>query len=90
MHQLLCNFRLDEFHVTAGPGSALAWQFQETLAILFSFNSRVLYKIGLRIFGWLAIPISYLDILLEKNPMAWHAASGYAVVAVKVKRINAR
>ena len=69
--------------MTGGPASALAWQFQETLALLFSFNSDVLYKTGLRIFGWLAIPISWLDILLEKNPMAWRAASGYALVAEK-------
>lgn len=84
LRQLFCNFRLDEFYVTAGPGSAFAWQLQETMAMLFSFNSEVLYKIGLRIFGWLAIPISWLDILLEKNPMAWRAASGYALVAVKL------
>ena len=74
--------------MAAGPASALAWQFQETMAMLFSFNSEVVYKIGLRIFGWLAIPISWLDMLLEKNPMAWHAASGYALVAVKNPRID--
>jgi len=83
LRQLFCNFKLGGFHVTAGPGSALAWQFQETFAMLFSFNSEVVYKIGLRIFGWLALPISWLDMLLEKSPMAWRAASGYALVAVK-------
>ena len=88
LRQLLCNFKIAEFHVAAGPASALAWQFQETMAMLFSFNSEVVYKIGLRIFGWLAIPISWLDMLLEKNPMAWHAASGYALVAVKNPRID--
>jgi SAM-dependent methyltransferase len=90
LRQLLRNFKLETFHVTAGPGSAFAWQFQETLAMLFSFNNEVLYKIGLRIFGWLAIPISWLDMLLEKNPMAWRAASGYALVAVKHSRTGAR
>jgi SAM-dependent methyltransferase len=83
LRQLFRNFRLDKFYVTAGPGSAFAWQFQETMAMLFSFNSEGAYKIGLRIFGWLAIPISWLDMLLEKNPMAWRAASGYALVAEK-------
>ena len=43
-------------------------------------------QIGLRIFGWLAIPVSWLDILLEKNQMAWHAASGFALIAVKGKK----
>jgi len=51
--------------------------------MLFSFNNVILYKIGLRIFGWLAVPLSWLDVLLERNPMAWRAASGYALVAVK-------
>ena len=76
-------FEVKKVDVVAGPASALAWQFQETMAMLLSFNSEVLYKIGLRIFGWMAIPISWLDMLLEKNPMAWRAASGYALVAVK-------
>lgn len=38
---------------------------------------------GSRISGWLAIPVSWLDIILGKNKMAWHAASGFALVAVK-------
>ncbi len=88
LRQLLGDFKIAEFDVAAGPASALAWQFQETMAMLFSFNSEVVYKIGLRIFGWLAIPISWLDMLLEKNPMAWRAASGYALVAVKNPRID--
>jgi hypothetical protein len=51
--------------------------------MLFSFHNELLYKVGLRVFGWMAVPLSWLDILLERNPMAWHAASGYALVAVK-------
>jgi len=86
IRQLIRTFDVIEFHVVAGPASALAWQFQETMAMLFSLNSNVLYKIGLRVFGWLAVPLSWLDILLERNPMAWHAASGYALTAVKCQR----
>ena len=86
LRQLLYVFNILEFHIVAGPASGLAWQFQETMAMLFSLNSKVLYKIGLRVFGWLAIPVSWLDILLEKNKMAWHAASGFALVAVKDPR----
>lgn len=51
--------------------------------MLFSMNNEILYKISLRIFGWLAIPVSRLDILLEKNKIAWQAASGFAFEAVK-------
>ncbi len=90
LKKLMCAFDVKSVNVVAGPASALAWQFQETMAMLFSFNSEVLYKIGLRIFGWLAVPLSWLDILLEKNPMAWCAASGYALVTVKNPRIGSR
>jgi SAM-dependent methyltransferase len=90
IRQLMRTFDVIEFHVVAGPASAFAWQFQETMAMLFSFNSSVLYKIGLRIFGWLAVPLSWLDILLERNPMAWHAASGYALTAVKHQHPNGK
>jgi SAM-dependent methyltransferase len=83
LKKLLCDFDISKVNVVAGPASALAWQLQETMAMLFSFNKQILYKIGLRIFGWMAIPISWFDILLEKSTMAWRAASGYAVVAVK-------
>jgi SAM-dependent methyltransferase len=76
-------YRWTQDGVVAGPASALAWLFQETLAMLFSFHNELLYKVGLRVFGWLAVPLSWLDILLERNPFAWHAASGYALVAVK-------
>jgi hypothetical protein len=86
LRQLMGSFDILELHVVAGPASALAWQFQETMAMLFSMNNEILYKIGLRIFGWLAIPVSWLDILLEKNQMAWHAASGFALIAVKGKK----
>ena len=83
LKKLMCAFDVKRVDVVAGPASALAWQFQETMAMLFSFNNVILYKIGLRIFGWLAVPLSWLDVLLERNPMAWRAASGYALVAAK-------
>lgn len=90
LKRLLCAFDISRINVVAGPASALAWQFQETMAMAFSFNKQILYKIGLRIFGLMAIPISWLDILLEKNAMAWRAASGYAVIAVKSSRKDLR
>ena len=83
LRQLFKNFKIDQFHVIAGPGTALAWQFQQTMAMLFSFKREVLYKIGLCFFGWMAVPVSWLDVILEKNQMAWRAASGYAFIAAK-------
>jgi len=83
LRKLMTSFEILELKIVAGPASALAWLLQETLAMLFSFHNELLYKIGLRLFGWLAIPVSWLDLLLERNPAAWRAASGYALVAVK-------
>ena len=81
--QLLRPFRILDLRVTAGPASALAWMFQETMAMLLSFHSVLLYKIGLRIFGYLSVPISWMDALLERHPMAQQAASGFGVTALK-------
>jgi hypothetical protein len=86
LRQLMSTFDILELHVAAGPASALAWLVQESMAMLFSLHNKFLYKVGLRVFGWLVLPLSWLDVLLERNPMAWHAASGYAVVAVKSQR----
>lgn len=83
IRELLRDFQIVELHVAAGPASALAWLFQETMALLFSFRKPFLYKIGLRIFGYLAIPISWLDLFLENHPLAYQGACSYAVVAVK-------
>ncbi len=69
--------------VAAGPASALAWLAQETLSMLFSFGSEALYKTGLRLFGWVMVPFSWLDQLLEHHPEAWRTASGHAFLAKK-------
>ena len=83
IRQLLRDFRIEELHVAVGPASALSWLFQETMALLFSFRTPFLYKIGLRFFGTIAIPISWLDFFLENHPLAYQGACGYAVAAVK-------
>jgi SAM-dependent methyltransferase len=83
IRQLLREFQIVELHVAAGPASALAWLFQETMALLFSFRTPFLYKVGLRIFGYFALAISWLDLFLENHPLAYQGASSYAVAAVK-------
>jgi hypothetical protein len=83
LKQLLKWFQIIELKVTAGPSTAFAWQFQETMATLFSFRSEFLYKIGLRLFGYFAILISRIDCLLEDHPHAKNAASGFSVTARK-------
>jgi hypothetical protein len=88
LQQVLQAFALLEWHPVAGPASALAWSFQETMAMAFSLERQVLYKIGLQIFGYLAKLISLLDFFLEGHPMAWHAASGFSVVAQKCRKAD--
>jgi len=83
LKRLLTFFEIIELNIVAGPASALAWQFQETMAMLFSLNNETLYNIGLRFFGWMAMPLSWFDSILEKNRWAWHAASGFSIVAEK-------
>ena len=83
LRRLLKEFEILDCQLVAGPGSALTWQFQEIMSMLFSFHTDLLYRMGLRIFGWLAVPLSWLDMIFENYPMAWHAASGYAVVGMK-------
>jgi SAM-dependent methyltransferase len=83
IRELLRHFRIEELHVAAGPASALAWLFQKSLALLLSFRTPFLYKIGLRVFGYIAFPIAWLDFFLENHPLAYQGACGFAVVAVK-------
>ena len=83
LQHVLRPLRILESQVIAGPASALAWIFQETMAMVFSLRSNILYRIGLRVFGYLALPISWMDIVLEGHPMARQAASGFSVLAVK-------
>ena len=83
LQHVLRPLRILESQVIAGPASALAWIFQETMAMVFSLRSDILYRIGLRVFGYLALPISWMDIVLEGHPMARQAASGFSVLAVK-------
>jgi SAM-dependent methyltransferase len=83
LKRLIRPMKLRKLGVVAGPASALAWVFQEVMAMLLSFHSDLLYRVNLRLFGWLAVTISWFDILLERHPMAAKAASGFSLVAEK-------
>jgi len=83
LRHLFSGMEVKNLRVAAGPASAVAWQMQEMLAMLFSFGSDLLYKIGLRFFGWISVPISWLDFFLAHYPQAWRTASGYAFLAIK-------
>lgn len=87
LQHVLQPLRILESQVIAGPASALAWVFQETMAMLFSLRSNILYRIGLRVFGYLALPISWMDVVLEGHPLARQAASGFSVLALKSPKL---
>jgi len=77
--RLFQGFEIHEVRVAIGPASALAWMLQETLSMLLSFRTELLYKIGLRMFGWIVYPIAWLDIVLEQHPRSAAVASGFAL-----------
>ncbi|MDQ6964651.1 MAG: class I SAM-dependent methyltransferase [Mariprofundales bacterium] len=81
--RLFAAFEIEYIRVVTGPASSVAWMLQEMLALLFSCRNETLYKVGLRLFGWLVVPISWLDILLEKDPRAVSIASGFALLLRK-------
>ena len=59
--------------VLSGPGSALAHLLPHWLAMVFSFNSSLLYEILFLIFSLLTFPIKYTDAFLIKHPRAERA-----------------
>jgi SAM-dependent methyltransferase len=71
--------------VINGPASALSWILREFLAILFSFNSQTLYKIGSVVFAWIIMPLKFCDILLARSKFAHHIASGFFFHGQKFK-----
>lgn len=71
------NFKCIDTGIYAGPTSGFLWILHEWLSILFSFGSMRLYKIFYFIFMMLLWPIKFLDILLEKYPMATNIASSH-------------
>lgn len=80
---LFSNMRLLERGVELGPASAVSLTLREFFAILFSFNSTLLYNIGQVVFGYLTLPLKYLDHFLTRNRFAFMIACSVYVVAEK-------
>jgi len=83
IEELFDRFDPVEKGVILGPASAMSWIAREFLAILFSFNNPYLYRAGQRVFGWITVPLKYLDIFLEHNRFAPSIASGFYFVGRK-------
>lgn len=69
--------------VAVGPSSAVGWLVSEWLALLFSFGSQRLHRLGRRLFGWLLSPLKLADAWLEHHPQAQLTACAFYVVARK-------
>lgn len=63
--------------ISVGPGSMLAWIVREVLAIMTSFRSQRLYRIGILVWGWLTFWLRYADILFWGNPLSGHVSSAF-------------
>jgi SAM-dependent methyltransferase len=86
IEELFEHFTIIKKGMCAGPSSGLANVLSQYLAILLSFNNHYLYKIINRLNRFLFTPLTFLDLLLEKNRYSPALASSYFLVGVKHKR----
>ncbi|MFC1599182.1 methyltransferase domain-containing protein [Candidatus Omnitrophota bacterium] len=70
VRDLFKRFEALKIGVAAGPTSAFLCIFQEWLAMVFSFNIKILYQILLIAFMILTFPLKFLDLLLSKYSFA--------------------
>jgi SAM-dependent methyltransferase len=80
---LFKDFKPIENGVELGPSSAVSLTLREFLAILFSFNSSVLYNLFQVFFGYLTYPIKFLDYFLARNRFAFMIACSVYFVGEK-------
>ena len=83
IENLFREFKVIDKGVLAGPASAVAWTLREFLSITFSFNNLYFYRIFNLIFGWLTVPVKYLDIWLNDNKFSSVILSGFFLVGNK-------
>ena len=80
---LFKSLRCEECNIELGPANAMTLMVREFLAILFSFNSKMLYDFFQIIFGYITYPIKFLDYFLVKSKFAFIIAASVYFVGVK-------
>jgi len=80
---LFKDFAPVESGVELGPSSAVTLTLREFFAILFSFNSNILYNLFQVFFGYLLYPIKFLDYFLARNKFAFMIACSVYFVGEK-------
>ncbi len=83
LEDLFDQFEIVDSGVALGPSSTLSWVLREYLAILFAFNSPLLYRINERLFSWLTLPVKFLDVFTSRSRFAGQIASSFYIVARK-------
>jgi SAM-dependent methyltransferase/uncharacterized protein YbaR (Trm112 family) len=81
--QLFTRFQIDQLVNTRGSASTVTWVLSVFLAELFSFGNLRLYVLARALFGWLLLPLKYLDYLIATNPFDHYITSGFTVLARK-------
>lgn len=81
--RLLAAFEIEQLQNTRGSASAVTWILSSFLAELVSFRSARLYGVTKALFGWVLLPLKYLDYWLAESPFDHYITSGFTVVATK-------
>lgn len=83
--ELFSRFKILKIGVAGGPTSGFLWIFQEWLAILLSFNIKILYEFLLTLFMLLTFPLKFLDLFLARYKFARSIASSFYILAKKLE-----
>ncbi len=83
---LFKEFRCLKCGVEHGPAAAITVMLKNFFAILFSFNSKMLFIFFKGMFGYVFFPIKFLDYLLIKNKFSYMAPYSIYFIGVKDKK----
>ena len=82
--ELLCtSFSKMESGVCGGPASATAWILQEFLSQLTSLGNRWVKRKTNVLFGWICLPLKYLDYVMCNSQSAKIISSGFYFIGRK-------
>jgi len=83
LRELFADFKEKDLGIAIGPTNALTYVLREWLAMLFSFNSRLLHQLLLLFFTVLFAPFNWLDLLLKRHKTASNIAHAFYYIGVK-------
>lgn len=81
--KLMSAFSIDRLMNTRGSASTVTWILSSFLAEIVSFNRLRVYVVAKALFGWLLLPLKYLDYALTENRFDHYITSGFTVIATK-------